>query len=143
MRRGHLTNHILAQFKDREVSTITSADIDDWLLGLNVANATKNHIMDTFRVVLDEAKQAGLLKENVARQITQFARNQRDRDILTPDEIKNLFPSEIEKAISIWGTSIRRKSRPEAVADDQVPGSDVMSGERDAWGGSRQSSSRG
>jgi hypothetical protein len=62
MRRGHLTNHILPQFKDREVGTITSADIDDWLLGLNVANATKNHIMDTFRVVLDEAKRAGLVK---------------------------------------------------------------------------------
>ena len=66
MRRGHLTNHILPQFKGREVSTITPADIDDWLLRLNVANATKNHIMDTFRVVLDEAKRAGLVKENFA-----------------------------------------------------------------------------
>ena len=106
MRRGHLTNHILPQFKDREVGTITAADIDDWLLGLNVANATKNHIMDTFRVVLDEAKRAGLVKENVARQIKQFARNQKDRDILTPDEIKKLFPSQVEMAISIWGKSM-------------------------------------
>jgi hypothetical protein len=49
------------QFKDREVSSITSAGIDR-LLGVNVANATKNHIMDTFRIVLDEAKKAGLVK---------------------------------------------------------------------------------
>ena len=69
MRRGHLANHILPEFKDQEVSSITSAEIDDWLLDLDVANATKNHIMDTFRVVLDEAKRAGLVKDNAARQI--------------------------------------------------------------------------
>jgi hypothetical protein len=62
MRRGHLNNHILPEFKNREVSSITSAEIDDWLLDLDVANATKNHIMDSFRVVLDEAKRAGLFE---------------------------------------------------------------------------------
>ena len=103
MRRGHLTNHILPEFKDREVSSITSAEIDDWLLDLDVANATKNHIMDTFRIVLDEAKRSGLVKENCARQIKLFARNQKNRDILTSDEIKILFPSETEKATAIWG----------------------------------------
>ena len=84
MRRGHLTNHILPQFKDREVNSIASAEIDDWLPSLNAANATKNHIMDTFRIILDEAKRAGLVKENAARQIKLFARKQKDRDILTP-----------------------------------------------------------
>ena len=103
MRRGHLANHILPEFKDREVSSITSAEIDDWLLDLDVANATKNHIMDTFRVVLDEAKRAGLVKENLARQIKPFAKNQRNRDILTTDEIRKLFPSEKEKATAVWG----------------------------------------
>ena len=103
MRRGHLTNHILPEFKDREVSNIASAEIDDWLLDLNVANATKNHIMDTFCIILDEAKRAGLVKENAARQIKLFARNQKNRDVLTSDEIKKLFPSETEKAAAIWG----------------------------------------
>jgi integrase len=102
MRRGHLVNHILPEFKDREVNSITSAEIDDWLLGLDVANATKNHIMDTFRIVMDEVKRVGLVKENAARQIKLFARNQRNRDILTVDEIKKLFPSETEKAKTIW-----------------------------------------
>jgi hypothetical protein len=102
MRRGHLTNHILPQFKDREVNSIASAEIDDWLPSLNAANATKNYIMDTFRIILDEAKRAGLVKENAARQIKLFARNQKDRDILTPEEIKKLFLYETEKATTIW-----------------------------------------
>ncbi len=59
--------------------------------------------MDTFRVVLDEAKRAGLVKENFARQIKPFAKNQRNRDILTSDETKKLFPPETDKAITIWG----------------------------------------
>ena len=103
MRRGHLCNHILPKFGKREISTISALDIDDWLIDLERANKTKNHILGTFRLILDEAMLKGIIDKNPARQIRQFPDNAKQRDPVSQEELSIFFPSEKDALIRIWG----------------------------------------
>ena len=104
MRRGHLINYINKEFGKREINTITPNDIDTWLMKLPIANRTKNHIIDTLRIVMEQAKKEKFVSENPALEITRFAKKQQNRDALTSGEIRTLFPANKEKAIQIWGS---------------------------------------
>jgi hypothetical protein len=55
-RQGHLDHHILQRFGKTELRDITKPDIGDWLITLPLANATRNAIMYTMRIVLREAR---------------------------------------------------------------------------------------
>ncbi len=105
MRRGHLHNHILPKFGKRIMKSITKSDIDEWLIHYQgIANRTKNHIIDTIRIIWDEAVDRGVIKENPMRSIEKFANNSKDRDIFTREEMHRLFPRCIDELRSIWGS---------------------------------------
>ena len=66
--------------------------IERWLLGLDLANQTKNHMLYTFRIVLREAAADGLIAESPLATTEPFARNPRRRDILTLPGAAQAFP---------------------------------------------------
>ena len=64
MRRGQLTNHIIPAFGTLKLIEINPVQVENWLLGLELANSTKNHIRDSFSIVLDEARRERLIHTN-------------------------------------------------------------------------------
>ena len=68
-RRGHLGNHILPQFGSMQLSEISAYDVEDWLISLPLANQTRNHILYSFRIVMEEAAYQGLIPNNPIKQI--------------------------------------------------------------------------
>ncbi len=104
MRRGHLMNHILPAFGQRILDTIAKSEVDEWLVRYQkVSNRTKNLIIDTIRIIWDEAVDRGVVNENPMRTIEKFNNNYKTRDIFTAEEMKKLFPEHIDELISIWG----------------------------------------
>jgi hypothetical protein len=55
-RQGHLDRYLLPRFGKMALTEISKPDIEDWLVGLGLSNATCNHIIYTLRIVLREAK---------------------------------------------------------------------------------------
>jgi len=103
-RRSHLERYIFPVFGDLRLREIQKHEIDQWLMDLPLANQTKNHIRYTFKIVLSEAMDNGLIERNPIDSIRAFKNKHEKREILLPADIDKLFPHEQEKLIAIWGS---------------------------------------
>lgn len=104
-RRKQLKNHILKEFGKRYIASINRLEVENWLASIPRANATRNQILDTFRIVLREAETAGYVQHNVLERTERFgASDRKERDIFTLEELKTLFPEDREKLLEIWGS---------------------------------------
>ncbi|MFW6215057.1 MAG: hypothetical protein ACOC45_03840, partial [Alkalispirochaetaceae bacterium] len=88
LRRGQLVNHILPKFGKRIPASITQNEIDDWLTDLERTPRTKNHMLDTLRIVWKELVNGGYITTNVVENIERFAKTQRNRDIFSKAELE-------------------------------------------------------
>ena len=104
MRRGHLVNHILPAFGERAVASVTTTEFDDWLIGLKRSNRTKNHIIQTARILWDEAVKSKIVDENPIEAIETFANNSQTRDAFLEAELKALFPESLSELTRIYGS---------------------------------------
>ena len=103
-RQGHLDQHILPHFGKVKVADLDQKSIEDWLATLPLANQTRNHILYTFRIVLREAKLAGVVRNSVLADAEPFgAGDAKRRDIFTLAELRVLFPDDDNKLVEIWG----------------------------------------
>ena len=103
VRRAQLDSYILPEFGQRVLAEITRPAIERWLLKLDLANQTKNHMLYTFRIVLREAAADGLIAVSPLATTEPFARNPRHRDILTLQELRKLFPARRSDLLKVWG----------------------------------------
>ncbi len=101
-RQGHLDNYILDHFGEWELADIDQKSVEEWLAGLELSGQSKNHILNTFRIVLREAKFAGYVRHNVLADAEAFGANPRTRDTITLAELHALFPEDGEELIKIW-----------------------------------------
>ena len=101
-RRGFLKNHIVPVFGNRSIASLSAEEIEDWLIDLDRANSTRNQILFTFRIVLDEAVRRGVVTRNVARAIEQFPDNSVTPDTLTDRDLLALFPAEHRRLVDVW-----------------------------------------
>ena len=79
--------------------------IENWLVALDLANQTKNHMLYTLRIVLSEAKSEKLIPSNPLAEAEPLSRNHRSRDALTMDELHKLFPKpHLARLLEVWKT---------------------------------------
>src|SRR6056297_293245 len=103
MRAGHLKNHILIAFGSRKVTEIRPIEIEDWLLNLDKKSNTKNHILSTFNIVMNEAKRLGIIEKNPVNDVERISKSNYEKtDSLSIAEIKKLFPKDTDKLREIW-----------------------------------------
>ena len=102
-RRSQLIKHIMPQYKHRRLVDLTKTEIANWLTTLERSYQTKRHIMQTMRVILEEAKDSRLIKENpLTGKIDIGERAVKQRDIFTLADYKKLFPEDREKLLKVW-----------------------------------------
>jgi integrase len=103
MRSGHLENHILPQFGQKKVTEIKAIEVEDWLLNLDKKSNTKNHILGTFNIILNEAKREGIIEKNPIDDVERVSKSDYEKtDSLSIKEIKKLFPKDYQKLKEIW-----------------------------------------
>lgn len=102
-RRGHLENHILPRFGDRPLDRISRGEVREWLAGLPVGSQTRNHILNSFRIVLREAADRDLLPANpLEGRGMQFRVIAKRRDVFSVIELQALFPRDEAELLAIW-----------------------------------------
>jgi integrase len=88
--------HLLPEFGDKKLDGITSYGVDLWLSGFKqrgLSNATGNNALKFLKIMLEEAKQQGIIKDNPCEKVKFLPEEGKDIDILTPDEVRALFPA--------------------------------------------------
>ena len=92
---SYTRNHIIPRWGDTEVSDITAAEIDTWVLELHdrksLSSATVNKILQTLRTLLDGAVSRGLIRLNPAKAVEPLKESHEKRGILTDDEVRALL----------------------------------------------------
>ena len=63
-------------------------DIECWLIGLNLSNQTKNHILYSFRIVLKDAELAGKIPANPLEKIEPMGKDAQRRDVFSIEELR-------------------------------------------------------
>ncbi len=103
MRRGHLTNHIIPAFGTFKLTEINSVPVENWLLGLDRSNQTKNHIITTFNIILNEARREKLIPTNPINDVGRLAKSKyKKRDTLSMNELQILFPKDDKELLLVW-----------------------------------------
>lgn len=93
----------MANFGKMKIADLDQKSIEDWLATLPLSNQTRNHVLYTFRIVLREAKLAGIVRVNVLADAEPFGSDKKQRDVFTLAELHALFPDDDEKLVEIWG----------------------------------------
>jgi integrase len=101
-RRAHLDNYIIPQFGKKRLADLTRPMIENWLVGLELENQTKNHILYSFRIILREAEAEKQMAVDPLAKAEPLGRNHKSRDALTMDELRILFPATNRKLLEIW-----------------------------------------
>ena len=102
MRRGHLDRLILPVFGKMKLTDIKAGKISDFLLKIKLSNSSRNQIMNTLSIVMDEAVFRDLVEYNPVKKLPRFADNYQKRDIFTGEELRRLFPDDLEALVDIW-----------------------------------------
>ena len=103
LRTTNMKKYILPAFGARSISRIQSHEVDDWILSLELANSTKNSMLDTFRLVLKEAARRKIIERNPIDDIERMADRYVPTDVFTLEELKKLFPRDSSELLRIWG----------------------------------------
>ncbi|MDC7234544.1 MAG: tyrosine-type recombinase/integrase [Spirochaetales bacterium] len=107
--QGRLDNYIIPEFGSRLISSITTVEIDNWFLDLEsvrtkneLSDNAKNKVLHVFRIILEEAKYQGYVKENAASAVEEISEENQERKHFTDIEMRKLFPDDRDELLRIW-----------------------------------------
>lgn len=76
--------------------------LDEWFIFIPRANETKNHILSTLNIILNEAQREKFINENPPNYVDRMGKNWVKRDALTLEDINALWPKEENRLLEIW-----------------------------------------
>jgi integrase len=92
---GYIERHVLPPFKGRTLASITTADVEAWLLMMKEKGGLKaksiNLIYMSFRTILKEAFRLGFISADPTIRVQGLAEEKPRRGILSIAELKKLF----------------------------------------------------
>jgi hypothetical protein len=89
-------NHLLPQFGGTRLDGINPYDVDMWLSSFKkrgLSNSIANNAFKFLRVMLEEAKLQGIIKSNPCKEVKSLPKEEKEIDIITPEEERALFPA--------------------------------------------------
>ena len=109
--RSYLTRHILPHFGHKQLSKITTLDIERWVAALEDAGTLSassiNHCVACLKVMFREATRLGLVQHDPALSVRKLPEKRPRRDLWTVDEVRALFSP--DKIDAYWhGSTVHR-----------------------------------
>jgi integrase len=114
VRQGHLENYIIPMFGRLQARDLRRRQIDDAFLGMDrahgdkpLAGATKNKILYSFHILLEDLVDVGVLEKNPLDGIAPYSKAPVEpRDALPRDTMDKLFPAGHGPLVRVWGGSM-------------------------------------
>ena len=106
---ARLKNYLLPRWRAVPLNMITVKGIDEWLVeldsikyGIPLAPASLDKILVAMRKIMEEAEYQGYIKGNAAAKVKLFGGEGKSRLPFTMQEIRILFPEDVDKAVRHW-----------------------------------------
>jgi integrase len=97
-----LENHLFPAYRNLRLDRFNSVEVENWLASLDLSNQTRNHILDTLKIILREARREKVIATNPLADVERMANIYRKRDTLTLEECGLLFPRKKTELLRIW-----------------------------------------
>jgi integrase len=101
-RRAYLENHLFPAYRNLRLDRFNSVEVENWLASLDLSNQTRNHILDTLKIILREARREKVIATNPLADVERMANTYRKRDTLSLEECGLLFPRTKAELLRIW-----------------------------------------
>lgn len=98
---------LLEGFGDKRLTEISRKDMEQWLIGLQVAPKTKNSILGVARLLWNEAKFDDLLSENMVLDLKPYKTSGAARGHFSLGELATMFPLDTDAMYRIWGNQLK------------------------------------
>jgi integrase len=89
--KGHLKNHLLPFFGERQVREITTRDIDTFLSQLTVSCKTKKNIFGTLKLILKHGRAWGNVRENIWESAKKIGRSETEVHAYSDAEVDDIL----------------------------------------------------
>jgi integrase len=89
--RGHLANHLLPFFGNRQVREITTRDIDAFLSKLAVSRKTKKNIFSTLKLILKQGRAWGNVRENIWESAKKIGKSDTEARAYTDAQVESIL----------------------------------------------------
>jgi integrase len=89
--------YLIPAFGKHRIDSITTFEVDTWLTSFRekgLSNNTANLAFKILRIMLGEAALSGVIKSNPCNGVKLLPSNSKQIDILTPEEVKAIFPAD-------------------------------------------------
>jgi len=113
VRQGHLDNYVVPLFGRLQPRELTRRMVDDAVLGATrpggapLSGATKNKILYSFNLLLEDAVDSGVIERNPIEGITPYSKAPTaPRAALPRDAMARLFPAGHGALVQVWGSSM-------------------------------------
>jgi len=98
--RRNLLNYIIPQFGEVSLSKIRPAKVEDFLLEQPIGNSTRNTIIYTLQLIMQEAEREGII--DMVPEFEPFKRHSKRQNVLSSEELEALFPDDEKELIKVW-----------------------------------------
>lgn len=106
-RRGHLDNYIIPLWGDLQPSEITERRIDDDLLEIDRAGATKNKVLYSLGLILGDIASRGIIPANPLANLRPYSKAPvAPRSALPREALALMYPSGHAPLVKVWGSSM-------------------------------------
>lgn len=110
---GRLNNYVIPAFGDYLLNSISDVMVEDWFLelisvesGKELADNSKNKVLTTLKIVLDEAKRLRIIENNPVSSVNMINEVNKRREPFTLPELGIMFPTDENELMRIWGTRL-------------------------------------
>ena len=108
-KQSQLENYILPAHGSYLLTAISDVMVEDFFLdlksyrnGRDLADDTKNKVLETYSDVMDEARRKGYIRENPCDNVKRIVPRSEERQAFTEEEIKRFFPEDRKALIHVW-----------------------------------------
>jgi len=89
--QGHLKNHLLPFFGERQVKEITTRDIDTFLSKLTVGRKTKKNVFCTLKLILKQGRAWGNVRENIWESAKKIGKSETEIRAYSDSEVEDIL----------------------------------------------------
>jgi Phage integrase family. len=108
--QNYLDLYIMPKFRDRQIATITTLEIEDWYVNVTkvtdrkkvLCSVTRRIILNILSTIMNEAMRAKIVDRNPCNDVTKIIAQTRGKRAFTDDELGRMFPDSYGELMDIW-----------------------------------------
>jgi len=98
--RRNLLNYLLPEYGKLPINKIHPAKVEDFLLTQELKNSSRNTVLYTLKLIMQEAKREGII--DMVPEFEFFRRASKRQNVLSSEELDALFPADEKELVGVW-----------------------------------------